>query len=76
VRALWVGVLSGPGSDASGAGRYANDVLRKEFLPHVGNEAGWETRKAFFFGYMIHRLLLAVLSPSLSLSLCWSWLLF
>jgi DNA-directed RNA polymerase II subunit RPB2 len=37
-------------------------VLRKEFLPHVGSQPGWETRKAFFFGYMIHRLLMTVLS--------------
>ena len=41
--------------------KYAKDVLRKEFLPHVGSDTGWETRKAFFFGYMIHRLLRTVL---------------
>ena len=38
--------------------RYAKDILRNEFLPHVENS---ETRKAFFFGYMVHRLCLAAL---------------
>eukprot|EP00698_Gefionella_okellyi_P015837 TRINITY_DN4491_c0_g1_i1.p1 TRINITY_DN4491_c0_g1~~TRINITY_DN4491_c0_g1_i1.p1 ORF type:complete len:1180 (+),score=270.94 TRINITY_DN4491_c0_g1_i1:116-3655(+) len=37
--------------------KYAKDILLKEFLPHVGSQDVWETRKAFFFGYTIHRLL-------------------
>lgn len=41
--------------------RYAKEILQKEFLPHVGTGDFCETRKAFFFGYMIHRLLLAAL---------------
>ncbi|TPX72974.1 DNA-directed RNA polymerase [Spizellomyces sp. 'palustris'] len=41
--------------------RYAADILQKEMLPHVSTSAHHQTRKAFFFGYMIHRLLLAAL---------------
>ncbi|KAI9206398.1 DNA-directed RNA polymerase II subunit RPB2 [Polychytrium aggregatum] len=41
--------------------RYAADILQKEMLPHVGTKAHTETRKAYFFGYMIHRLLLTAL---------------
>ncbi|KAJ3024652.1 UNVERIFIED_CONTAM: DNA-dependent RNA polymerase II [Siphonaria sp. JEL0065] len=41
--------------------KYAQDILQKEMLPHVSVRAHQESRKAFFFGYMIHRLLLAAL---------------
>ncbi|KAJ1987622.1 DNA-dependent RNA polymerase II [Dimargaris cristalligena] len=41
--------------------KYATEILQKEFLPHIGTDPHNETRKSFFFGYMIHRLLLAVL---------------
>ena len=41
--------------------KFAADILQKEMLPHVGTSAHIETRKAYFFGYMIHRLLLAAL---------------
>ncbi|KAI8902796.1 DNA-directed RNA polymerase II subunit RPB2 [Globomyces pollinis-pini] len=41
--------------------KYASDILQKEMLPHVGIKAHTETRKAYFFGYMIHRLLLSAL---------------
>ncbi|KAJ8322985.1 DNA-dependent RNA polymerase II [Batrachochytrium dendrobatidis] len=41
--------------------RYAADILQKEMLPHVGVKPHLETPKAYFFGYMIHRLLLAAL---------------
>lgn len=41
--------------------KYAKDLLLKEFLPHVGGQDVWETRKAFFFGYIIHRLLMTSL---------------
>ncbi|KAJ2779787.1 DNA-dependent RNA polymerase II [Coemansia javaensis] len=41
--------------------RYAADILQKEFLPHIGTQAHNETVKAYFFGYMIHRLLLCAM---------------
>ncbi|KAG8965582.1 DNA-dependent RNA polymerase II [Tulasnella sp. 419] len=41
--------------------RYAQEILQKEMLPHVSMAEGSETKKAFFFGYMVHRLLLAAL---------------
>ncbi|RKP27639.1 DNA-dependent RNA polymerase II second largest subunit [Syncephalis pseudoplumigaleata] len=41
--------------------KYANEILHKELLPHIGTQRHNETRKAFFFGYMVHRLLLAAL---------------
>ncbi|KAG4106888.1 DNA-directed RNA polymerase II subunit RPB2 [Neocallimastix lanati (nom. inval.)] len=41
--------------------RYAAEILQKELLPHIGTKAHTETKKAYFFGYMIHRLLLAAL---------------
>lgn len=37
--------------------RFARDILQKEFLPHISQKEGSETRKAFFLGYMVHRLL-------------------
>ena len=40
---------------------YARDILTKEFLPHVGVTPGNETKKAFYLGYMTHRLLLCAL---------------
>jgi DNA-directed RNA polymerase II subunit RPB2 len=41
--------------------KYAADILQKEMLPHVGTKPHTETKKAYFFGYMIHRLLLGAL---------------
>ncbi|CAG8458499.1 15736_t:CDS:10 [Acaulospora morrowiae] len=41
--------------------KYAKEILQKELLPHVSVEFGCEKRKAFFLGYMVHRLLLASL---------------
>lgn len=41
--------------------KYAKEILQKEFLPHMGVKEYTETKKAFFFGYMIHRLLLCAL---------------
>lgn len=40
---------------------YTRELLRKELLPHVGTEEGCETRKGFFLGFMVRRLLLAEL---------------
>eukprot|EP01104_Vermistella_antarctica_P008801 TRINITY_DN2233_c0_g2_i1.p1 TRINITY_DN2233_c0_g2~~TRINITY_DN2233_c0_g2_i1.p1 ORF type:complete len:1180 (+),score=351.20 TRINITY_DN2233_c0_g2_i1:251-3790(+) len=41
--------------------RYAKEILQKEMLPHVGIAELSETKKAYFFGYIIHRLLLAAM---------------
>lgn len=41
--------------------KFARDVLQKELLPHISQTEGSETRKAFFLGYMIHRMLQCVL---------------
>lgn len=41
--------------------RYAQEILQKEMLPHISMAEGSESKKAYFFGYMIHRLLLAAL---------------
>lgn len=40
---------------------YAKDLLQKEMLPHVSVSAEYETKKAFFVGYMVHRLCNAAL---------------
>ena len=40
---------------------HAKEILQKEMLPHVSDSAYGETKKAYFFGYMVHRLLLAAL---------------
>lgn len=37
--------------------RAARDILQRETLPHISQEAGDETKKAFFLGYMVHKLL-------------------
>ena len=37
--------------------KYARDIMQKELLPHISQTEGSETRKAFFLGYMVHRLL-------------------
>ncbi|KAI9810248.1 MAG: DNA-dependent RNA polymerase II [Pycnora praestabilis] len=37
--------------------RFAKEVMQKELLPHISQEIGKETQKAFFLGYMIHRML-------------------
>ena len=37
--------------------KMARDVMQKELLPHISQSTGSETRKAFFLGYMVHRLL-------------------
>uniref|UniRef100_A0A8C4NCH5 DNA-directed RNA polymerase II subunit RPB2 n=1 Tax=Eptatretus burgeri TaxID=7764 RepID=A0A8C4NCH5_EPTBU len=41
--------------------KYAREILQKEVLPHVGISDFCETKKAYFLGYMVHRLLLATL---------------
>jgi len=37
--------------------QYAREILQKEMLPHIGIQEGCEFNKAYFFGYIIHRLL-------------------
>ncbi|POW07344.1 hypothetical protein PSHT_09992 [Puccinia striiformis] len=41
--------------------KYAEEILQKEMLPHISMSEGQGGKKAYFFGYMIHRLLLAAL---------------
>ncbi|RHY46931.1 hypothetical protein DYB30_013997, partial [Aphanomyces astaci] len=41
--------------------RYAQDILQKEMLPHVGVEDHNETKKAYFLGYVVHKLLMCSL---------------
>ncbi|OQR95634.1 DNA-directed RNA polymerase II [Thraustotheca clavata] len=41
--------------------RYAQDILQKEMLPHVGIEDHNETKKAYFLGYVVHKLLMCSL---------------
>eukprot|EP00112_Aurelia_sp_Birch-Aquarium-sp1_P022089 Seg611.9 transcript_id=Seg611.9/GoldUCD/mRNA.D3Y31 product="DNA-directed RNA polymerase II subunit RPB2" protein_id=Seg611.9/GoldUCD/D3Y31 len=50
-----------PGATKDKRIRYAADILQKEMLPHVGISHFCETKKAYFLGYMVHRLLLAAL---------------
>lgn len=40
---------------------YAESILQKEMLPHISVEPGHEVQKAYFFGYMINKLLSTVL---------------
>ncbi|KAK3401450.1 DNA-dependent RNA polymerase II RPB140 [Sordaria brevicollis] len=54
------------GNGATGANRNsrikaAKEMLQKELLPHISQVEGCETRKAFFLGYMVHKLLQCVL---------------
>jgi len=50
-----------PGSDKETRIQWARDVLKKEFLAHIGTEGFVETKKAFFLGYMVHKLCCAIL---------------
>lgn len=40
---------------------FAKDILAKEFFPHVGTQEFCETKKAYFLGYMVQKLLLVAL---------------
>jgi len=44
--------------------RYAAGILQKEVLPHVGTEDHCETKKGFFLGYAVHKLLMCKLGRS------------
>lgn len=37
--------------------RNTRELLQKEVLPHIAQSEGSETRKAFFLGYMVHKML-------------------
>jgi len=41
--------------------RYASGILQKEVLPHVGTEEHCESKKGFFLGYAVHKLLMCKL---------------
>ncbi|KAF6030422.1 POLR2B [Bugula neritina] len=41
--------------------KYAREILQKEMLPHIGVSDFCENKKAYFLGYMVHRLLLAAI---------------
>lgn len=41
--------------------QYARDILQKEVLPHVGILENCETKKAFFMGYIVHKMLMCSL---------------
>lgn len=41
--------------------RAAFDILQMEFLPHVSTMEGFESKKAYFLGFMAHRLCAAAL---------------
>uniref|UniRef100_A0A6G1S8W5 DNA-directed RNA polymerase subunit beta n=1 Tax=Aceria tosichella TaxID=561515 RepID=A0A6G1S8W5_9ACAR len=41
--------------------KYAKEILQKEMLPHVGVSGFCETKKAYYLGYMVHRLLTGAL---------------
>lgn len=41
--------------------QYARDVLQKEVLPHVGIDDSCDTKKAFFVGYIVHKMLMCSL---------------
>ena len=41
--------------------KYARDILQRELLPHIGVGREHSTKKAYFVGYMVHRLLLVAL---------------
>ncbi|CAH1428945.1 unnamed protein product [Lactuca virosa] len=58
----FIGKRSAPaGSTQKKRIKRARDILQKEMLPHVGVGEYCETKKAYYFGYIIHRLLLCVL---------------
>jgi DNA-directed RNA polymerase II subunit RPB2 len=41
--------------------QYARELLQKELLPHVGMDENCETKKAFFLGYTVHKMLMCSL---------------
>lgn len=39
----------------------AKEILQREMLPHIGMSENRMSRKAFYIGYIVHRLLLVAL---------------
>eukprot|EP00762_Andalucia_godoyi_P004555 ANDGO_05124.mRNA.1 DNA-directed RNA polymerase II subunit rpb2 len=51
-----------PGTRRFNRIKYAESILEREFLPHISRGgAQYELKKAFFMGYMVHRLLACAL---------------
>jgi len=58
----FIGKRSAPaGSIKASRIDHAAEILQKELLPHIGVKEHCETKKGYFFGYIVHRLLLAAL---------------
>lgn len=54
----WIGMRGNSGNTTRAKRvKYARDIMQKELLPHISQVEGSETRKAFFLGYMVHRML-------------------
>eukprot|EP01125_Pyxidicula_operculata_P003220 TRINITY_DN1367_c1_g2_i2.p1 TRINITY_DN1367_c1_g2~~TRINITY_DN1367_c1_g2_i2.p1 ORF type:complete len:1211 (-),score=312.38 TRINITY_DN1367_c1_g2_i2:298-3930(-) len=41
--------------------KYAKNLLQNQLLPHVSNSENCETKKAYFLGYMVHKLIQTIL---------------
>lgn len=50
-----------PGITEKNRINYAKDILHKEMLPHISVSSDCGRKKAFFLGYMVHRLAMTVL---------------
>lgn len=46
-----------PDSSNEACAKFAKEVIQLEMLPHVGNTERAHTHKAYFLGYMVHKLL-------------------
>ncbi|KAK6090882.1 hypothetical protein P3W45_000127 [Vairimorpha bombi] len=58
----YIGKRSAPvGSSREKRINFARDLLAKELLPHIGTQEFCETKKAYFLGYMVQKLLLVAL---------------
>ena len=40
---------------------YARRILQSQMLPHVGTKEHCETKKAYFIGYIVHKLLMSAM---------------
>lgn len=58
----YIGKRAAPvGANSDKRIKFAKDLLRRELLPHIGTRDFCETRKAYFIGYMIQKLLTVAL---------------
>lgn len=58
----YIGKRSAPvGSSREKRINFARDLLAKELLPHIGTQEFCETKKAYFLGYMVQKLLLVAI---------------